>query len=257
MKYTLLKCVQLILSGLTSDEVNDISDTTEATMVVDILEQTYYDVAATIDFPDHWDFFELTATSSSTPTQMSIPTNVGKLEYIKLDRRISPDTIRDFYEVKPMVREDFFDKMNGLDTDEDNVYSYTISNSLGTFEVRGYNDRFPSYYTTFDDNTILFDNYDADAEDMIVATRTWCYGNIIPTFTRSNAFTPDFPPRQFNLFFNEAKAQAFHDIKQTVNPKAEQRARRGWVQAGRKKPVVPAGRIYDDYTYDFGRKRSS
>lgn len=256
MQYTLLKCVQLILSGMGSDEVNDIADTTEATMVVDVLEQTYYDIAATIDFPDQWDFFELTASSSSTPTTLTLPTNVGKLEWVKYDWKPVAETVRDIREVKPLERNDFFDRMNGLDTDESNVYTYTFNNSLGTFEVRGFNDRLPTYYTTFNDGTLIFDNYDASITDQLEANRTWCYGNIIPTFTRSNDYIPDLPPRQFNLFFNEAKAQAFHDIKQVANAKAEQRARRGWAQAGRKKPQVPSGEIYHDYTYEFGRKVS-
>lgn len=255
MKYNLLKCVQLILSGMSSDEVNSIGDTVESQMVVDALETTYYHIASTVDFPDEWDFFELTASSSDTPTLMTLPTNVGKVEWIKVDW--STDTKRDVRIVKPVEREVFFDRMNTLDSAETDIYQYNITNGNGSFDVRGYNDRQPGCYTTFDDNTLIFDNFDSTIGSFLTGNRTWCYGMLVPTFTREDSFIPDFEPRQFSLFFEEAKALAFHDIKQIANPKAEQRARRGWSHAHRKEPTVPAGEIYHDFTYSFGRKRPS
>jgi hypothetical protein len=252
VKYTLLKSVQLILSAMGSDEVNSIGDTTEANMVVDVLERTYNDIASTIDFPDHWDFFDLTATSSATPTIMTCPTNVGKIEWIQYDW--SEDTARDMKVVKPLERVTFFNRMNTLDSAESDIYQFDYNNGEMTFDVRGYNDRCPTYYTTMDDNTLIFDNYDVDIETQLSSARTLCYGMLIPEFDREDAFIPEFDHRQFTLYFNEAMAACFHDIKQVPNSKAEQRARRGWNMAGRKKPKLPPGRIYDDYTYDFGRK---
>lgn len=257
MKYTLLKCVQLILSAMESDEVNSINDTTESQMVVDVLETTYYDIASTLDFPDAWDFFELTSSgSASTPTLMYLPENVGKVEWIKYDATADGATVRDLRDLSPETREYFFSRMAGVDTALSTVYQYDLSVGTGTFDVRGYNNQAPASYTTNDDHSVIFDNFDNTQGSTLLGNRTWCYGMIIPTFTREDSFIPDFEPRQFTLFFNEAKAQAFHDIKQTVNQKAEQRARRGWNLAHRKTPQVPSGEIYHDYTYNFGRKVS-
>jgi hypothetical protein len=256
MKLTLLRCVQLILSAMDSDEVNSITDTTESSMVVDVLEQTYYDIASTIDFPDSWDFFELEASGDTDqPTLMTVPESVGKVEWIKYDFGDSGDTSRDHRDVTPLPRKQFYERMNNIDTADSNVYQFDLEVGTGTFDVRGRNDVGPMYYTTHDDRTLVFDSFDVSQGATLLGNRTWCYGNIIPTFTRSDSFIPDFEPRQFGLFFNEAKSQAFIDIKQTENKKAEQRARRGWNQAHRKAPTVPGGNIYDDYTYEFGRRQ--
>lgn len=256
MRYNLLRMTQLILSSMDSDEVNSISDTTEAQQVVDILETTYYDLAATLDFPDHWDFFSLEASTDMTkPTLLQLPVNVGRMEWVQYDYADSGDTVRDYKGINSMPREEFFSRMNGLDTNEDNVYSFNLSVDDWAFDIRGYNDRNPQWYTTNNDRTILFDNYDSSIGQTIQASRTHCYGMLIPDFDRTDEFVPDLEPRHFTLYFNEAKAQCFADLKQVANQKAEQKARRGWVSAHRKSPTTNPGDIYSTWTPNFGRRR--
>ncbi len=255
-KYNLLKCTQLILSSMDSDEVNSISDTTEALQVVDILETTYVDIASTLDFPDHWDFFELEPSLDVTrPTLMSLPDDVATLEWIQYDHTLSTETGRDYRAVTPMDRVHFLERMNGLDTVDSNIYQYEHQVGTGTFDVRGYNDKEPVYYTTNNDRTIIFDNFRLSEGQTLQGNRTHCYGMRIPPFIRADSFIPDFEPRQFSLFFNEAKSQAFLELKQVENGKAEQRARKGWVQAHRKSPQTAAGAIKKDWTPNFGRRR--
>jgi hypothetical protein len=69
-------------------------------------------------------------------------------------------------------------------------------------------------------------------------------------WTVADGFTPDLDARQFTLLLNEAKAQAFIELKQQANPKAEKRARRGWIQAQRTKKNIDRATYYNGY----GRK---
>lgn len=255
MKMNLLKMVQLILSSMDGDEVNSISDTAESLQVVDAIEQSYNDLSSTIDFPDHWDFFELEATSTATPTVMNLPSNIGKVEWIQYDHALDGVTKRDYRYIQPLAREAFFDRMNGLDSAETDIYQFDYTVGTGTFDVRGHNERFPLYYTTTDDETVIFDNFYEDINQTLVGNKTKCYGMLIPVFERDDEFIPDFAPRQFTLLFNEAKSQAFIDLKQVQNAKSEQRARRGWVQSQRKEPQVPGGNIYKFNSPNFGRRR--
>ena len=257
MKYNLLKMTQLILSSMDSDQVNDIADTDESLQVVDIIEQTYNDIASTIDFPDMWDFFELTSASdSATPTLMYIPDDSARIEWIRYDNSLSGDTERKFYPVLPLDREVFFDRMNNLDTADTNIYQFNLTVGAETFDVRGRNDIMPTYYTVIDNRTILFDNYDSSEDSTITANKTQCYGMKIPVFTRSNDFIPQFEPRQFTLFFNEAKSQCFIELKQIQNAKADQRARRGWIHSQRKKQNTNVSDIHNVWTPDYGRRRT-
>lgn len=252
MRYTLLRMVQLILSSMDSDEVNSIGDTTESQQVVDIIETVYNDIVSTVDFPDHWDFFELdTEGSLNKPTEMFLPSNIGKLEYIQYDW--STDTKRDYRDVLFMPRKLFFDRMNSLDVTQPNIYQYTYYVGTGTFDIRGYNDRFPTYYTTTDDHRIIFDNYNADVNQTLIGNRTKCFGMLIPVFERDDDFIPELEPRQFTLLFNEAKSQAFAELKQIPNQKAERNARRGWNMAHRKEPMVPGQTAYETDAPNYGR----
>lgn len=258
-KYNLLRMTQLILSAMDSDEVNSISDTTESLQVVDVIETTYNDLVSTLDFPDHWDFFELESSGDITrPTLMTLPSNIGKVEWIKYDMSEPGSTKREFRDVYPLERERFLDRSNSLDSADANTYRYDLLVGTGTFDIRGKNDAWPTYYTTNNDKTLIFDNFKLDSGQTLMGNRTYCYGMRIPVFIREDTFVPELTPRQFTLLFNEAKSQAFMDLKQVQNAKSEQRARRGWVQAHRKAPQTGrVGEKYWDYTYDFGRRGRS
>lgn len=254
MRYTLLKMTQLILEALDSDEVNDINDTVESRQVVSCIETTYNHLASVIDFPEHWELFELEASGSSVqPTLMYLPENVGKLDWIQYDTTEVGETVKRVAQMKPLDRPSFFNRMNNYDTAEDDVYSYTYTVGAETFDVRGRNDLWPEYYTLIGDRVLLFDNFREDVGSTLIANRTQCYGMKIPTFTRSNTFIPDLDARSFSLLFEESKALAFVDIKQIVNEKAEQRARRGWVhsQHNKNRGERPSGL---DSAPNYGRK---
>lgn len=256
MEYNLLRMTQLILSSMDSDEVNSIGDTIESQQVVDIIETTFNDIVSAIDFPSDWDLVQLTNFGDATrPTLMTIPSNVAKIEWIQYDNSESGDTTRDFRPVEPMSRFAFFERMNQLDTADANVYQFDYEVGSQTFDVRGLDDAFPSYYTTVDNDTLIFDNYNAAEDTTLVGGKTQCYGNIIPSFSRTDTFVPPLDNKHFTILFNEAKSAAWADLKQSSNAKAEQRARRGWVNASRHKSRVqerPA--MYDTPNYGRGRR---
>lgn len=253
MRYNLLKMVQLIMASMDSDEVDDIFDTVESRQVVDLIEQTYNDICSTIDFPDHWDLFELQPSNDITrPTLMYLPANCTKVEWIQYNS--APDDIEvNYREVCPLPRKKFFDRMRMFDSDKPEVYRYDYTTTNDEFDIRGRNNLPPTYYTTVDNRTLIFDDFDLDQGQTLQGGRTRCYGQLYPMFERLNEFVADFEPKQWTLYFNEAKALCFAELKQTQNQKAEQRARRGWVQAARKKENTDASAI-KPWKPNFGRK---
>jgi hypothetical protein len=145
--------------------------------------------------------------------------------------------------------------MNDLDSSSSDVYSYNITVGTGTFDVRGYNNKEPVYYTTIDDKHLIFDNFDISKDQLLVSNKTRAYGNLIPVFSRTDDFVPQLEAKQFTLLLNEAKSQAWVDLRQTVNAKADERAKRGWMQAHRKTPQLPNGQI-KKWKPDYGRRGS-
>lgn len=254
MKYNLLKTVQQILSSMDSDEVNDIDDTVESRQVTDIVEQTFNDIVSQIEFPEQWDLFELTPSGDTArPTLMYIPDNVVKFDWIQYDW--STDDQRNLRYVFPMNREKFFDRMNALDETDTDIYQFEYLVGSESFDVRGYKTKNPTYYTTVNDRTLIFDTFDASVGQTLQGDRTFGYGLIAPVFTRSNTFEFPLDQRQFTLLFNEAKAQCFVELKQVENAKAERRARRAWNYSQKKKGSTHASAPYYDFTPNYGKAR--
>lgn len=250
VQQTLLQCVQKILSAMKSDEVSDIDETAESVAVTDILESTYNDLVSTIDFPENWDFFQLELVDADYPTVLKLPTNIGKLEYIQYDISDTSSTTKDWQAMKPRARTEFLGLGTTLDTADTNVYQFTWNGQ----DFRGYNDKAPTQFTSLDDEHVIFDNFDESIGVTLLASKTRCYGMVTPEFVRENSFVPPFELRQFSLFFNEAKARAFVDLKEITNPKAEQWARRGLVQSQRKQPRVVGQQIQETTMPNYGRR---
>lgn len=251
MKYTLLELTQMILSSLDGDEVNSITDTVESSQVATIIKNTYYDIVSGLDLPEHKTLFELTATSSSTPVVMTKPTDVTDIEWVKYDYYTVDDPHHQFLDVRFVDLKTFLEMSYALDPAETDVETCNVTTfGSDSLVLNYYNDRHPKYFTTYDDNAVLFDAYDAAEDAFLQKTKTQCFGLTIPSWTASDGFTPDLDARQFTLLLNEAKAQAFIELKQAANPKAERRARRGWIQAQRTKNNIDKSVSYRGY----GRK---
>ncbi len=253
MKQTLLEIVQEVLESMESDSVNSISDTSEATTVAHIVRRAYWDMIGRLDPPEHYTLFELDATTSSTPVMMTIPTEIVNIGWVKYNNATTDDPDPNFKPVAYLDLSEFLDRSLMLRSSETNVDTFdkTIGDDSVTFLYT--NDAFPTYYTTFDDNTILFNSFFDDYDTNLQKTKTMCYGLSNPTFTLSDSFTPDLDARQFPLLVNEAKALAFAELKQVPHEKAERNARRLWISSQRtKRGVFKRNEL--DFLPNYGRK---
>jgi len=75
MKKALLEIVKDILSSMDSEDVNSISDSVEALQVAKIVEETFYDIIATRNVPEHsslslWRFLSLSILALVTTTPL-------------------------------------------------------------------------------------------------------------------------------------------------------------------------------------------
>ena len=249
MKYTLLEMVQEILSDMDSDEVESITDTTEATQVAHIVKETFFHIVSQMSLPEHKGLFQLTdPDSSSEPVKMTLPTNVLLTDWIKYDVRLDGETSSNFQIMKFMEFIDFMEMSHGMNADS-SIYDIM---TIDGFEFKFKNDAAPSFWTTNDDNAVYFDAYDSDIDTTgLVSTKTYCYGLLKPTFTLSDSFTPPIDAIQFNYFLNEAKSAAFSKLKQMQDPISERRARTGKIRSIKTReglPVnVPAYSRYPNY----------
>jgi hypothetical protein len=255
MKYTLLDMVQTILAEMDSDEVNSINDNAESEQVSRIIRTVYFDIVARAKLPENFTLFSLEASGTSTkPTLMTKPTTANTVEWIKYDAIADGETASNYKELKFKPIDEMMGFLHALNTDEDNVlsFSHTIGTSSISFPYR--DDKAPEYYTTFDDNTIIFDSFDADVDANLQKTKTLCYGLVGETFSLSDSYQPPLDDQQYALLLNQSIARAWFSMKQMEHTKADREARRHWVSLQKDKRNIKGWNDYYHNLPNYGRK---
>ena len=112
----------------------------------------------------------------------------------------------------------------------------------------------PQFWTTFDDEYIVFDSYDSATNATLPSSKTLCQVYEEPSFGTAelDTFIPDLPHKAFPYLLSEAKSVAFNSINQNPNQKEEQRSRRQrtYLARDKRRQNKKAGLLYPDY----GRK---
>lgn len=224
-KMTLLEIVQKVLNSVSGDEVSSIGDTVEANQIANVVEDVYFNLVSNKTIPEHKELIKLTALSDTTyPNYLKLPTNVAKLVEFKYDNTTNAATIVDYKEVKYLEPEAFLKLVGSRNSLDTNVQIVTdISNGVKLLIV---NDRHPEFFTSFDDEHLVCDSFDADADDTLQASKSMGFAYILPTFTIDDDFVPDMDANMFPLLLNEVKSWVHLEHRQQPHSKAEQQARR-------------------------------
>jgi hypothetical protein len=235
-----------------SDEVSSIDDTVESQQVAKVVRTAYFDIINRARLPEHYDLRQLNETSSSTPVIMTVPSDVDHIEYVKYDwaTATDPEINMQLLTFKPM--QDFLDMQDRLDPTATDVDSLTLTVGSDNHTILFKNNGPPRYYTTTDDNKVLFDSYDNEVETFLRQTKSRAYCRLSIPWTMVDSFTPDLDEPQFALLLNEAKSLAWAELKQSPHSKAEQSARRAWTQLQKNKHAVGPSSDFDRLP-NFGR----
>lgn len=249
-KRSLLEMTQGILSAMDSDEVSSIADTVEAQQIARVIEDVYNDLVDEHDLSHTKDLFALEGQADVTkPTHMKIPQNVSKVEWIKYDRRVDNTDPKSYQLIERLDPLEFVQMCVARDSTDTTTYLGVPYNNNITIYIDLTTP--PHYWTSFDDEYIIFDSIDKDIDTTLQASKTICFGNMRPAFTsQDDDFIPDLPENLFGLLYNESMSRCFSLWKQSVLPKTEQAASRMRVRSQRNKwrqTVVHEG-------VDYGRR---
>lgn len=245
MKRNLLDMVQEILSDLDSDEVNSIDDTVESEQVVTIIKSTYYSMMANRDWPHTRQSIQLTGLGlTAKPTHMKLQDGVKSICFINYNKVKLGESKKAYSKVTYLEPEQFIHKTNQNDSTASNVQSVT---DFGGIEILIRNDKAPSYYTSFDDEHVVFDAFDNTVDSSLQQSKVQCQAYVTPSWTSSDSFIPDLPEIAFPALIEEAKARAFYVLKQTINQKAEQESGKQNRWLARKSRRVNGGIQYPSY----------
>jgi hypothetical protein len=181
---------------------------------------------------------------------MRLPETIIDLKWIKYDCKKPGETRNRFTKIIYKTPEQFLDITDQRLSTDSKITVVTDSTGI---KINVYDDRAPSYFTSFDDDYLVFDAYNSAVESSLQNSKTQCHGKRSVAFTLSDTFTPDLPVQMFTYLLNEAKSSAFITLKQMPNPKAEQ------VSVSQKRKMSQeAWKISNGITYpNYGRKPNS
>src|SRR5574343_96370 len=252
IRYSNLQLVQKVLSSMDGDEINSVSDTTESLQVLACAETIYNDLITQADLPEQYAVFNLDASGSpSLPVVMYRPDGYETIDWIKYKHTVDGQTTWTL--LKPILFDEFLDRQDGLNPSDTGVDTLTLTTNSMTMEVRYYNDRDPDWYTTFDDNTILFSSHNLALDTTLQTSKTLCYGQRSELFIPIDGFTPSFDSNMHQIWLHETKALASAEMRQVPNAKAERSARKGWIKLQDLKEAVNTGSYYNRLP-NYGRK---
>ena len=252
-KRTVLEMTQDILSSMDSDEINSITDTPESLQVATIIKTSYYDLIAGMDLPERFDLFQLDPSGDPLyPVTMTRPILVDKLLWIKYNKQVDGDTESLFQPVIYKTPEDFIEYVQGFGQtqDDDDLVSY----SYDDFTLYCLNNLAPTYWTSFNDGTVVFDSYDAEVDGTLQSSKTLCYGKLDNEFLLEDDFIPAIDSDMFTTLYNEAKAMCFAELKQAVHSRAEAKVRQGWIRSQTSKDALPSRHPYVNTLPNYGRR---
>ena len=221
-KLTMLEFVQLIGEAIESDEIDTLDETIEATQIMNILKQTYEEV---LDRRD-WEFIkdrvvqlDVMPVGDTKINHLLIPpnvTNIQCLRYLSAQGK--------FFDLTYLQPCDFIAKVHARDKTDPNITTVNNDDGVPLFII---NDKAPTYYTSFDEESLAFDAFETTRGVGNQIADTVIVGNIkpIPAFTDPTAVLP-IPERMNSLILNEAIATANYRLRQTADPRSERLARR-------------------------------
>lgn len=225
MARTLLDYVQTIMDDMGSDSVNSISDTIASQRVANILRRTYLDMAPEFDLPTNEAMLTLTALADSDkPTHMSVPSNIRKVHWIKVDKRQSASDTRVRYEdVYYMEPTEFFNTVSLRNSTDTNVKTVQDPTNV---KILVYTDRNPEFWTSFDGENVVFDSIDQDISSTMEQSKVVAYGEAVDSWTHTDTAIPNIPEHMEPTFLAIAEERSFAWVKQQENRVTVDNARR-------------------------------
>lgn len=251
MKMSLIEMVQDILSDMDSDEVNSFDDTAEAAQVAQIVKSTYFAMMSNRNWPHLRRAIQITPSGDGAlPTHMIVQEAIKELCFINYNKVKVGETRKVYQPIKYLYPDDFLRVTNKRNNDNADID--VILDPTGV-ELLVKNNTAPTYYTSFDDSTLVFDSYDNLVDSTLQESKVQAQAYLMPTWRHVDDAIPNLPDEAFTALLEESKSRAMLKLKQVQDVKAEQEATRQQRWLSRKARKVEGGVRYPDY----GRGRNS
>jgi len=199
MSRSLNYTVQRVLEKLNLDPVNSINDTEDSMLVAREAESTFFDLLSRGTWPFQETLIKVDSVSdTANPTALKLSEEIDSISSVRYDVTTSADEDQVYRTISYMEPEDFLEMVYSRNTSNDNVM---VADVFGT-DIFVYNDQMPNYYTTFDNEYLILDSYDASESSTLLGSKTVCKGVTIPTWTESDDFIIPVDKKFYPLYLS-------------------------------------------------------
>lgn len=211
---TLLDVVNSYKNATEGYQVNDLTEDYEAESVAKIAEEVYYEFSS--DFQDHtYDNVLTTLDSvgdSTKPNYLAIPYNVHRIHdsVINYDKRVD-NTKTNYQRVKYLDPHDFLDLVNGRNSEDSTI---DVISDFSGVKLLIKNNKHPEYYTSIDDEYVIFDAYDSSLESTLQSSKSQVIAQTEQTFTIDKDFVIPLPSDLIPTYLSEVKARASEYLRE-------------------------------------------
>lgn len=224
MPRTLNYTVQRVLEKLNLDPVNSINDTEDSLLVSREAESTFYDMMSRADWPDKIDLVRLTSSASlSRPTELTLEEEVYFIRDLRYDITTPNDDGKRIREVRWVEPEDFLRKVHSRNTQANNVVEVMYK----TTPIFIIDNAMPTFYTSFDNKTLVLDSYDKSVEDSLQGSKAICYAKVVPNWVQEDDFVIPVQDNYYPVYLAALASACALYLNMQVNQEDERRQMRG------------------------------
>jgi hypothetical protein len=240
------------MEALNLDEVNSISDSPDAEQIAQIAQDSAYDLLNQSDWPFTIRLEQLESIADSErPNYLRIPDEAVRIDYIKYDNTDPAEAVDDVQLVKIeniewLPPQQFLDLVQARNTQTEDIQVIPTFNGMS---LPIYTAQNPAYWTSFDDEYVVFDAVRLDLESTLQGNKSQCHMKWIQNITIDDDFLLDAPAHFFSMWLADVKSTAFIYMKQEASPKDEQRSRRALAVMRR----AASRTDFDDGKVKYGR----
>lgn len=259
---SLLDITQDVLNDISGDEVNSIDDTVESVQVAAIIRSTFYDIMSTRNWPHTRRLVTMDASGDTcTPTHMTLTDDIKELIMVSYDKARVPYVAvdctycntpdfgrvgkRQMSEVKYINPEDFLRMSNQRDNMSERTT--TVCDPYNEVLLNIDNQNAPTYFTSFDDKTLVFDAFDSTIEDTLQNAKIQVYAYVMPPWVHIDEAIPELPTEAFAGFVEDCKSRAALKLRQQADQKSEESAQRNRRWMARQDWTVAGGIKFPNY----------
>lgn len=220
---TLLDITNSVLKAIGQRAATEIGETTVSLQVAEIVRDTYYEGLANRNWAHKKTFMGFDPYGASKPTHVIIPNNVKDIDKFNYDGRKVTDNRSKYEEVRYLTPEEFLQYTNQRNESNDNI---SVVEDVNGIDILIRTDVRPEYYTSFDQEYLIFDSYDSTVDSFLQKNKMQAQVVLGAEFTLEDDYVPDIPEVAFPWLLAESKSVAAIEINQDGNSKAEQQSRR-------------------------------